>query len=75
MSFTIIYYLETRFVKNSKAFGFSFVPILTQGHEFYEMTSERIRLQLQASEMRWLRRMYELQYFNKYTVLSHCSCL
>ena len=39
-----------------------FVPILTYGHESWEMT-ERVRSQRQASEMRFLRKSKEL----------HCS--
>ena len=41
-----------------------FVPILTYGHEFWVMT-ERMRLQLQASEMRFLRRIEGVTLFNK----------
>ena len=45
-----------------------FVPILTYGHEFWVMT-ERVRSQVQASEMRFLRRIegvnYCLTVFNK----------
>ena len=41
-----------------------FVPILTYGHESCVMT-ERTRLQVQASEMRILRRFEEVTLFNK----------
>ena len=41
-----------------------FIPILTYGHESWVMT-ERMRSQVQASEMRFLRRIEEVTLFNK----------
>ena len=41
-----------------------FVPILTYGHESWVM-SERMRSQVQASEMRFLRRIEGVTLFNK----------
>ena len=41
-----------------------FVPILTYGQEFWVMT-ERVRSQVQASEMRFLRRIEVITLFNK----------
>ena len=41
-----------------------FVPILTYGHEFWVMT-ERMRSQVQASEMRFLRKIQGVTLFNK----------
>ena len=41
-----------------------FVPILTYGHESWVMT-ERMRSQVQASEMRFLRRIEGVTQFNK----------
>jgi len=41
-----------------------FVPILTYGHKFWVMT-ERIRSQVQASEIRFLRRIEGVTLFNK----------
>ena len=41
-----------------------FVPILTYGHESRVMT-ERMRSQVQASEMRFLRRIEGVTLFNK----------
>ena len=41
-----------------------FVPILTYGHESWVMT-ERMRLQVQASEMSFLRRIEEVTLFSK----------
>jgi len=41
-----------------------FLPILTYGHESCVMT-ERIRSQVQASEMRFLRRIKRVTLFNK----------
>ena len=41
-----------------------FVPILTCRHESWVMT-ERVRLQVQASEMRFLRRIEEVTLFKK----------
>ena len=41
-----------------------FVPILTYGHESWVMT-ERMRSQVQASEMRFLRRIEGVTLFNK----------
>ena len=41
-----------------------FVPILTYGHESWVMT-ERMRSQVQASEMRFLRRIEGVALFNK----------
>ena len=40
------------------------VPILTYGHESWVMT-ERMRSQVHASEMRFLRRIEEVTQFNK----------
>ena len=45
-------------------FKIIFVPILTYGHEFWVMT-ERMRSQVQASEMRFLRRIEGVTLFNK----------
>ena len=57
---------ETTIVKKSKAHNFqnSFVPILTNGHESWVMT-KRVRSQVQASEMRFLRRIEGVTLFNK----------
>jgi len=41
-----------------------FIPILTHGHESWVMT-ERIQSQMQASEMRFLRRIEGVTLFNK----------
>ena len=41
-----------------------FVPILTYGHEYWVMI-ERMRSQMQASEMRFLRRIERVTLFNK----------
>ena len=41
-----------------------FVPTLTYGHESWVMT-ERVRSQVQASEMRFLRRIKRVTLFNK----------
>ena len=41
-----------------------FVPILTSGHEYWVMT-ERVRSQVQASEMRFLQRIEGVTQFNK----------
>jgi len=41
-----------------------FAPILTYGHESWVM-KERIRSQVQASEMRFLRRIEEVTLFDK----------
>ena len=41
-----------------------FVPILTYGHESWVMT-ERVRSQVQASEMKFLRRIEGVKLFNK----------
>ena len=41
-----------------------FVPILTYGHESWVMT-ERVRSQVQASEMRFLRKIEGVALFNK----------
>ena len=45
-------------------FESSFVPILTYGHESWVMT-KRVRSQVQASEMRFLRRIEGVTLFNK----------
>ena len=45
-------------------FKTAFVPILTDGHEFWVMT-ERMRSQVQASEMRFLQRIEGVTLFNK----------
>ena len=42
----------------------AFVPILTYGHESWVIT-ERVRLQVQASEMRFLQRIEGVTLFNK----------
>ena len=57
---------ETRIVEKGKALNLqkSFVPILTYGHESWVMT-ERMRSQVQASEMRFLRRIEGVTLFNK----------
>ena len=57
---------ETTIVKKGKALNFqnSFVPILTYGHESWVVT-KRVRLQVQASEMRFLRRIEGVTLFNK----------
>ena len=57
---------ETRIVEKGKALNFqnSFCPILTYGHESWVMT-ERMRSQVQASEMRFLRRIEGVTLFNK----------
>ena len=41
-----------------------FVPILAYGHESWVMT-ERVRSQVEASEMRFLRRIEGVTLFNK----------
>ena len=41
-----------------------FIPILTYGHELWVMT-ERVRSQVQASEMRFLRRIEVVTLFKK----------
>ena len=41
-----------------------FAPILTNGHESWVM-AERVRSQVQASEMRFLRRVEGVTLFNK----------
>ena len=41
-----------------------FVPVLTYGHESWVMT-DRVRSQVQASEMRFIRRIEEVALFNK----------
>ena len=41
-----------------------FVPVLTYGHESWVMT-DRVRSQVQASEMRFIRRIEEVTLFNK----------
>ena len=41
-----------------------FVPILTYGYEFWVMT-KRVRLQVQASEMSFLRRIEGVTLYNK----------
>ena len=41
-----------------------FVPILTYGHEYWVMT-QRMRSQMQASEVRFLRRIEGVTLFNK----------
>ena len=41
-----------------------FIPILTYGHESWIMT-ERVRSQVQASEMRFLRRIQGVTMFDK----------
>ena len=41
-----------------------FVPILTNGHESWEMT-ERMRSQVQASEKRFLQKIEGITLFNK----------
>ena len=41
-----------------------FVPILTYGHEYWVMT-ERVRSQVQASEIKFSRRIEEVTLFNK----------
>jgi len=48
----------------SKNKALSFRPILTYGHESWVMT-ERIRLQVQAFKMRFLRRIEGVTLFNK----------
>ena len=40
------------------------IPILTYGHEHWVVT-ERVRSQVQASEMRFLRRIEGVMLFNK----------
>ena len=52
--------------KNAKLSVFKtiFVPILTYGHESWVMT-ERVRPQMQASEMRFLRRIEGVTLFDK----------
>ena len=49
---------------NLSIFKAVFVPILTYGHESWVMT-ERMRSQVQASEMRFLRRIEGVTLFNK----------
>ena len=45
-----------------------FVPILTYGHESWVMT-ERVRTQMQASEMRFLRKIKGVTMFDKHRTL------
>ena len=45
-------------------FKAGFVPILTYGHESWVMI-ERVRSQVQSSEMRFLRRIEGVKLFNK----------
>ena len=61
MSIALFGLHETRIVEKSKTLNFlnSLVPILTYGHESWVIT-ERVRLQMQASEMRFLRRIEEV---------------
>ena len=40
------------------------IPVLTYGHESWVMT-DRVRSQVQASEMRFIRRIEEVTLFNK----------
>ena len=49
-----------------------FVPILTRGHESSVMT-KRMRSQVQASEMRFLRRIEGVTLFNKMCSSEQCS--
>ena len=51
-----------------------FVPILTYGHEFWVMT-ERVRSQVQASEMRFLRRIEGVTLSNKVRSSEIRKCL
>ena len=50
--------------ENLSVFKTIFVPILTYGHKAWVMT-ERMRSQVQASEIRFLRRIEEVTLFNK----------
>ena len=64
-----LYYLfvmKREFSKKAKLSIFKtlFVPILTYGHESWAMT-ERVRSQVQASEMRFLQRIEGVTLFNK----------
>ena len=45
-------------------FNTVFAPILSYSHEFYVMT-EKVRSQVQASEMRFLRKIKGVTQFNK----------
>ena len=51
-----------------------FVPILTFGHESWVMT-ERVRSQLQASKMNFLRRIEGVRLFNKVSSSEIRKCL
>ena len=53
--------------KNAKLSIFKavFVPILTYGHESCWVMTERMRSQVHASEMRFLRRIKRVTLFNK----------
>ena len=60
-------------------FKTSFVSILTYVHEFWVMT-EKVRSQVQASEMRFLRRikgfkLLSLAWVNSYTSYIRCAVL
>ena len=66
-SFALLGCHETIIVEKGKPLNFQstlFVPILTYGHESWVMT-ERMRSQVQASEMRFLRRIEGVTLLNK----------
>ena len=68
---------ETRIVKNGanlSIFKAVFVPILTYGHESWVMI-ERMRSQVQASEMRFLRRIEGVTLFNEVRSSEIRKCL
>ena len=59
--------LKRKLSRNAKLSGFKsiFVSIFTYGHEFWVMT-ERVQLQMQAFEMRFLRKIKCVAMFDKH---------
>ena len=59
-------FMKQELSKNAKLSIFKtvFVPILTHGHKSWVMT-KRVRSQVQASELRFLRRIERVRLFNK----------
>ena len=64
LSFFLVIYSFSKQIFILSIFKAVFVPILTYDHESWVMT-ERMRSQVQASEMKFLRRIEGVTLFNK----------
>ena len=64
LHYSVVMKLELSKMAKLSIFRADFVPILTYGHESWVMT-ERVRPQVQVSELRFLRKIEGVTLFNK----------